>query len=268
MKFLQIEVNRQNYLIDTDCVNELIQYEKPMPTAYHSEYVDGIISHKGKVVPIVSIRKLLGFTSFTQEQLSFISKVEDQHVAWVEEFESCLDTGAHFTKALDPHECELGKWIDKTLACLRCNNHGFVDILSAQLIDHHDALHNNGRTFLKESTGDKSEQKAQVHENAKYTIEGLHTLEGSIEKLTSAFEQIVLITIEGKEIGIVVDRIDKTHDLDEKEFYSSRTNRSKESKYIQFIDYYDIEGTLMFSMKFTPEFFTLISDNAEKATTA
>ena len=268
MKFLQIEVNRQNYLIDTDCVNELIQYQKPMPTAYHSEYVDGIISHKGKVVPIISVRKLLDFTSFKEEQLSFITKVEEQHLEWVKEFESCLDTGERFTKALEPNACELGQWIDRTLSCLRCNNQGFVDILSSQLIAHHSALHNNGKTFLQEKEGNKSEQKAQINENAEHTIEGLHTLKGNIEKLTSSFEQIVLVTIEGKDIGIVVDRIDKTHDLEEKEFYSGRKNLSQESKYIQFIDYYDIEGTLMFSMKFTPSFATLVLDNAEKVTTA
>ena len=66
------------------------------------------------------------------------------------------------------------------------------------------------------------------------------------------------MNIDGKEIGIIVDRIDKTHDLDEKEFFISRKNMSKTSKYLQFIDYYDIEGTLMFSMKFTEDFKKLL----------
>jgi len=263
MKFLQIEVNRQNYLINTDCVSELLHYQEPMPTAYHSEYVDGILSHKDKVIPILSIRKLLGFSSFKDEQLDFIKKVEGQHRAWVEEFENSLESGATFTKALDPHKCELGKWIDNTLSCLRCNNHGFVNLLSQEVVECHSALHNNGNTFLKSRDGDKKEQVKEIHKNADNTIKGLHTLETNIDKLTSAFEQIVLMNIEGKDIGIVVDRIDQTHDLDEKEFFMATKNMSPKSKFLQFIDYYDIEGTLMFSMKFTPAFTQLLHEGDE-----
>ena len=257
MKFLQIEVNRQNYLINTDRVSELLHYQEPVPTAYTSEYIDGIISHKEKVVPIVSIRKLLGFSSFKDEQLEFITKVEEQHVNWVKEFEGCLESGTRFTKTLDPHECELGKWIDKTLSCLRCNNHGFVNLLSNEVTECHDALHNNGKEFLQDTQGNKKEQIEEINKNAKNTIAGLHILEASIDKLTSAFEQIVLVNVNGQEVGLVVDRIDKTHDLDEKAFFTSTKNMSQKSKYLQFVDYYDIEGTLMFSVKFTPEFDTI-----------
>jgi|FLOH01.1.fsa_nt_gi chemotaxis signal transduction protein len=264
MQFLQIEVNKQNYLINTDCVSELLHYQEPMPTAYHSEYIDGIISHKDKVVPILSIRKLLGFSSFKDEQIEFIKKVEGQHIAWVKEFESCLESGEHFTKALNPHKCELGMWIDKTLACLRCNNYGFVELLTSNVIEYHDALHNKGNEFLSYKDGDKEEQVQEIHKNANSTINGLHILESSIDKLTSAFEQIVLVNINGKDIGVVVDRIDKTHDLEDKEFFTSTKNMSHASKYLQFVNYYDIEGTLMFSMKFTPAFDALFSKEEEK----
>ncbi len=264
MKFLQIEVNNQNYLINTDQVLELIHYEEPMPTAYYSEYIEGIISHKEKVIPIFSIRKLLDFASYKEEQLSFMEKVEGQHIAWVKEFEIALETGKKFTKTLDSHECDLGVWIDQTLACLRCNNHGFVNIMREELIECHDALHNNGKKFLEDvQQEDINAHIKEIHKNANNTIKGLKSLEVNIDKLISAFEQIVLMNIDGKEIGIIVDRIDKTHDLDEKEFFISRNNMSKTSKYLQFIDYYDIEGTLMFSMKFTEDFKSLLHESNE-----
>ena len=254
MKFLQIEVNSQNYLINTDCILELLHYKTPTPTANSSEYIEGIISYKDKVIPIITIRKLLGFPSFKEEQLSLISKVEGQHIAWVKEFENSLTTGEKFTKALDPHECELGKWIDKTLACLRCNNHGFVDLLSEEIITHHSDLHDNGRVFLDEKSKNISEKMNIINKNAENTISGLHILEDKIDKLTSAFEQIVLMSVHGNEVGIVVDRIDKTHDLDEKEFFSSHENMSPNSEFIQFVNYYEMDKKLMFSMKFTDEF--------------
>jgi len=258
MRFLQVEVNNQNYLINADCVLELIHYELPVKTSNSIQFIEGIISYKNKVFPIITIRKLLGFTSFKDEQLSFIKKVEAQHITWVEEFDNSLTTGNSFTKALDPHQCELGKWIDSTLACLRCNNNGFVDLLSKEIIKQHAALHDNGRVFLEETSGSISEKMKIVNQNAEDTIKGLHVIESKIDKLTSAFEQIILMNVNDLEVGIVVDKIDKTHELEEKTFFTSHKNMSSESKYIQFIDYYEIDKKLMFSMKFTDEFQKLL----------
>jgi len=258
MKFIQVEVNNQNYLINTDCVLELIHYEMPVKTSNTIQFIEGIISYKDKVLPIITIRKLLGFTSFKDEQLSFIKKVEAQHIAWVEEFDKALTTGNSFTKTLDPHQCELGKWIDKTSSCLRCNNNGFVDLLSKEIINHHAALHDNGRVFLQQTSGNISEKIKIINKNAEDTIKGLHIIESKIDKLTSAFEQIILMDVNGLEVGIVVDKIDKTHELEEKTFFTSHENMSPDSKYIQFIDYYEINQKLMFSMKFTDEFQKLL----------
>ena len=133
------------------------------------------------------------------------------------------------------------------------------------MIECHDALHNNGHKFLADIKGDKTLQKEEVQKNATNTIAGLYLLEANIDKLTAAFEQIVLMNIDGIDIGIVVDRIDKTHDLDEKEFFTSVKNMSQESKYLQFVDYYDIEGSLMFSMKFTPAFTSLFGTETPTA---
>ena len=260
MKFLQIEVNKQNYLLDTDVVTELLHFIEPMSTSYHNTMIDGVINYKDKIIPIVSIRKLLDFISFKDEQLSFISKVENQHRAWVDEFANSLQTGEEFTKALDPHKCELGKWIEKTKNCLHCNTYGFVDLLSDEIIQHHDALHQSGARFLQAKEEDTQVQIDTIKKIADNTIEGLHRVSKNIEKLTSAFEQVVLLNIDGQNIGIVVDRIEKTHDLEEKEFFTSTKNLSSSSEYIQFINHYEIENSLMFSINFTQKFQELFSE--------
>ena len=265
MQFLQIEVNKQNYLIDIDDITELLQYQAPSSISYLPKHFDGVINHKEKIIPIVSVRKLLGFSSYKDAQLSFIAKVEEQHVDWVKEFEHSLKTGEKFTKTLDPHKCELGTWIDDMLSCLRCNNHGFVDLLSQELTAHHSALHDNGKLFLNDEAGDNNQKIKTIQENASNTIKGLHAIEAKIDKLTSAFEQIVLMKVNGVEIGVVVDRIDKAHDLDEKNYFTSTKNMSKESKYVQFIDYYEISKKLMFSVKFTNEFHKLLLENSSQS---
>jgi len=267
MDFLEIVVNNQNYLIDNGHIKELIAYKKPDDLPNSSKYIEGIISHKNKIVPVVSIRALLGFTPYADTQLSLLRDVEGQHISWVEDFEHSLRTGEKFTKALDPHKCMLGQWIDSTLECLKCNNYGYVNILKKELLEQHNALHLNGACYLNNSDDENlsiDEKIDSIKNNAQETIKGLHTLRDNIEKLTHSFEQMIILGINNIEVAIVVDDIEKNHTLDEKRYNSSKENLSSSSKYIQFIDHYKVDNKIMFSIKFTNEVMPLIEKFALK----
>ncbi|RLA78518.1 MAG: hypothetical protein DRG78_14940 [Epsilonproteobacteria bacterium] len=253
MIFLQIEVKQQNYLLCADSIDELLAYQEPTITSSSSKYVEGIINYKNSVIPLISIRKLLDFQSFIDEQRELIAKVQTQHIAWVKDFEHSLNTGEKFTKALDPHKCALGQWIDDKLDCLRCNNNGFIDILSKEVVEYHDSLHQDGKLFLENSDLPKEKKIAIIEDHAANTIKGLKHIDSEIYKLTSAFEQIIILSHNGIKFGLVVDKIDKTHELDAKSYESNTKNLSQSSKYIQFLDHYEINSKLMFSIKFTPE---------------
>ena len=260
MDFLEIQVNKQTYLVDSGIIKELIPYTEPEFLANSSKYVEGIISHKNKIIPIISLRKVLDFTSFEDTQVSFLHTVEEQHVQWVKEFEHSLLTGEKFTKTLDPHACELGKWIDETLQCLKCNNHGYIDILKKEVYEQHRALHINGESCLANKDLSPEEKMAKIDGNANDTIKGLHLLRGNINKLTSAFEQMIIFEIEGIEVGIIVDNIEKNHHLEEKRYLTSKDNLSPNSEYVQFVDHYKLNDKIMFTIKFTESFTALIKE--------
>ncbi|MBC8238302.1 MAG: chemotaxis protein CheW [Helicobacteraceae bacterium] len=260
MDFLEIEIKAQRYLLSSEHINELIQYTEPQPIAGSSDLIEGIISHKDKVLPIISIRKLLGFETYTSAQLQLLHDVEGQHIAWVKDYENSLRSGEKFTKALDPHMCVLGKWIDTTLQCLKCNANGYIDILKREVIGHHNALHLEGAKYLENISDDMSiDEKIKIIEMHKTnTIKGIHSLRDNIQKLTLAFEQVIICDINGVDVGFIVDNIEKNHTLDEKHYHTKTTNLSPNSPYIQFIEHYEINKKLMFSIKFTDKLFNLV----------
>jgi chemotaxis signal transduction protein len=260
MDFLEIEINSQTYLLSSENIKELVQYTSPQPVAGSSKYIDGIISHKNKIIPILSMRKLLGFETFTDAQMKLLNLVEGQHVAWVKDYENSLRTGEPFKKALNPHMCDLGKWIDKTVKCLKCNTHGYIDILKRDVVGYHNSLHLDGAKFLESmDRAENVEDKLQViNSHASNTIKGLHSLRENIQKLTLAFEQVIIYNLNGIEIGLIVDNIEKNHTLDEKNYYTSTKNLSPNSPYIQFIEHYEINKKLMFSIKLTDELSKLV----------
>ena len=260
MDFLEIKVNNQIYLVDSGTIKELIHYTKPEFLAGSSEYIEGIISHKDKIVPILSLRKLLGFKSYKDTQVEFLHDVEEQHIQWVKEFENTLLTGVAFTKTLDPHKCALGVWIDEIMKCLKCNNHGYIDILKKEVVEQHKALHRNGEACLHNTEISTEDKMVKIEANAHETIAGLDLLRNSIDKLTSAFEQMIIFEINGIDVGVIVDNIEKNHHLEEKSFLTSINNLSPNSEYIQFVDHYRINEQIMFSIKFTDALNKLIKE--------
>lgn len=260
MVFLEIQVNNQIYLVDSGTIKELIHYQKPEFLAGTSKYIEGIISHKKKIIPIISLRKILDFKSYKDTQIEFLHDVEEQHLSWIKDFEHSLLTGEKFQKTLDPHQCELGKWINATLQCLKCNNHGYIDILKKEVIDQHKALHLNGADCLQNKDLSTQDKMKKIEANANETIQGLNYLRDNIDKLTAAFEQTIIFEINGVEVGIIVDNIEKNHHLEEKRFFTSRENLSPNSDYVQFIDHYRLNNKIMFTIKFTNEFSKIIEE--------
>ena len=265
MEFIHIIVNNQNYLLSSEKIKEILKYPTIKPLAESSEFIKGIISHKDKIIPILEVRKLLGFDSFAKNQVKLLKKVEAQHISWMEDFESALRENRPFQKALDPHKCELGKWIDEALQCMRCNNDGFIDIVKNCVVPHHNALHNQGKEFLAVTNADALETQVKtIKEHGAHTIQGLQILKDEIHRLSSSFEQLIIYDIDGVDVGFIVDSVAGLHQLDEKSYNLGSEPLSKSNEFIHFIDHYEENEALMFSMKFTRNVMTLVEQWREK----
>jgi chemotaxis signal transduction protein len=265
MEFIHIIVNSQNYLINSERIKEILKYPNIKPLAESSEYIKGIISHKDKIIPILEVRKLLGFDSFEAEQIKLLNNLKKYHISWIDEYESSLKEDKPFTKALDPHKCELGMWIDETLRCMRCNHEGYTDIIKNSVVPYHNALHNDGKEFLDNPDQKSIEKQIEsIKEHGTKTIEGLKKLEDEIDRLCKSFEQLIICDIDGIDVGFIVDSVAGLHQLDEKNFNLGTEPLSRSSKFIHFIDHYESEDELMFSMKFTNALTTIVETWREK----
>jgi chemotaxis signal transduction protein len=265
MEFIHIIINNQNYLLSSDKIKEILKYPTIKTLAESSDYIKGIMSHKDKIIPVIEVRKLLGFESFVQEQIKLLQKVEKQHISWITEYENALKENKPFEKTLNPHKCELGKWIDESLRCMRCNHDGFVDIIKNSVIPYHNALHNDGKDFLKKMSIDLIDTQIKtVKAHSANTIKGLHILEKEVHRLSSSYEQLIICDIEGVDVGFIVDSVAGLHQLDEKNYNFGTNPLSKSNEFIHFLDHYDSDEALMFSMKFTRNVTTLVEQWKEK----
>ncbi len=260
MEFIHIIINRQNYLLNSEKIKEILKYPTIKSLAESSKYIEGIISHKEKIIPIITIRKLLGFQSFSQEQIKFIQKMINEHKDWIQEFESSIKENRVFTKIVDPHICELGIWIDEMIKCMRCNHYGYTDIIKNSLLAPHNALHFEAKEFLEKNINNIQ----SIKEHGKKTIEALEVLQKNIHLLSSSFEQLIICDIDGIDVGFIVDSVAGLHHLDEKNYNLGHQPLSKSNKFIQFIDHYEEQNELLFSIKFTQDIAVIVEQYREK----
>ncbi|MCH9812953.1 MAG: chemotaxis protein CheW [Epsilonproteobacteria bacterium] len=265
MEFIHVLVNNQNYLLNGENIKEVLKYPTIKPLVDTPKYIEGIISHKDKIIPIITIRKLLGFASFKEQQVKLFKKVEKQHINWVSDFENTLQNNTTFHKTLDPHKCELGMWIDEMIRCMRCGHEGFTDIIKNEVMPHHNALHHDGAKILENLSPELRASQLEIIEKHKSnTIRGLSILEQEIDRLSSVVEQLVIYDIDGIDVGFIVDGVAQLHSLEEKTFNLGNEPLSKSNQFVQFIDHYEIKDELLFSMKFTRAVTELVEQWREK----
>ncbi len=250
MEFINLSVNYQQYLFSSENIQEIINYPhiKKIPTS--SSYIEGLFNHKGKLIPLISMRKLLNFDSFEDEQLKILKKVLNDHKIWISDLKKSLLEEIEFKKSFNPKKCELGQWIEKISSCLSCNQNGFNDLIKEYIIPYHNALHQYGKKFFEENNRENiKEQITQLDEYCISILNGIKKMEDDIDKLTLAFERVIVYDFDGMIVGFTVDSVEKLYELDEKNFFNYKEALSKSNQFIHFIDHYEVDGVLMFSMK-------------------
>ncbi len=260
MEFIHIIINRQNYLLNSEKIKEILKYPTIKPLAESSKYIEGIISHKEKIIPIMSIRKLLGFQSFSQEQLELIQKMINEHKDWMQEFENSVKESRAFLKSVDSNRCTLGIWINDMIKCMRCNHYGYTDIIKNSLFVSYNALHFEAKEFLE----NKTENLESIKEHGEKIVENLEILKDNIHLLSSSFEQLIICDIDGIDVGFIVDSVAGLHHLDEKNYNLGHQPLSKSNRFIQFIDHYEEQNDLLFSIKFTQDIAVIVEQYREK----
>ena len=197
MQVLLLKISGNYYCINIDYIEEIITRENTVVMDKKDVINEGLINYRQKVISVFNLRKILGYQGFEEETLSILRSVEKGHIEWVNSFKDSLFNDVPFIKTFNPHKCVLGKWIDKTVACLKCNNRGFVNLIKTKLIQSHNKLHNRGEYILGLK---KIEDKKYFFENEtkiclKECIEAIHILEKEVKKLIYAFERVIIFEI-------------------------------------------------------------------------
>ena len=83
-----VQLNQQNFGISTQFLRELTVMPAIVPMPATPDYVRGLINLRGDVLPLLDLRRRLGFKALAQETREFhdlLAAREQDHRRWLDE---------------------------------------------------------------------------------------------------------------------------------------------------------------------------------------
>jgi len=206
MPWAIVQARNQSFAVATQDLREMVIMPEVAEVPDVPKYIRGVINLRGRVIPLLDLRKRMGLPSAWEETEGFCALMEqreEDHRKWLNELEASVKEHRPFTLATDPHKCAFGKWYDKFHA-----DNPWVAGLLLRFDAPHQEIH--GVAAQVENLKDKG-----THDEAEQLI--IRTREGVLAKMLQLFadlrnvvrqagrETAVILQNEGKMFAISID---------------------------------------------------------------
>jgi len=173
------------------------------------EHMRGTINFRGKVVPLLDLRRRLGLRSLrteADELIRLLVQREQDHVNWLKEIESSALERRPFKLTTDPHKCAFGKWYDT----YRTENQE-IAFQMKRFDEPHKAIHAIAEKVIRHGNLGEHEAAAAVIQKTRDTELALMIRLFAKIRLTLKEEltEIVLVLdrLEGQLIAVAADQV-------------------------------------------------------------
>jgi len=205
--FVNFRVREQIYAFNANQVDSIVELKQELtPLPNSSACVLGLVSMRGRLLPVIDFRQMLGVVTVEQEHAEFVGMLHERqkdHVRWVEQLEKSVREGVPFTLATDHHKCAFGKWYDQ----YKAPNHA-VAIAMKKIDRPHQAIHHSALDCF--AHGDDPEKQEQILQEV--TIPAMRSILEDIDQMIeqySATKRRICIILSGKadNLALLVDEI-------------------------------------------------------------
>ena len=115
MPWAIVSLKNQLFALPSQDLREILQMPETAEVPGAPAYIRGVINLRGRVIPVMDLRKRLGLPSALEEIQAFCGMMqqrEQDHRNWLNELEASVRQRRPFGLTTDPHQCAFGKWYD------------------------------------------------------------------------------------------------------------------------------------------------------------
>jgi len=236
-------VGENKYAMNIENVQRIIESTSLTAIPNAHPFIDGMMSYENRVIKVLSFRKLIEMNSYKNELDVLFTGLKKGHADWVSSLKNSLETGAVFSKTLDPHACGLGKWIDSFTAY----DDQVIEILN-ELIEYHKQLHTTGEVALDVYKKDHEAAMemfnvdiAQIYDN---TMGALDIFTKELDLVANSLQKLIIYENEGAIFAIKVDTIEDIAHVNESDFTNS-AEQHEASEFLELDNVLDLDDVLI-----------------------
>jgi len=212
-----------------------------IPNAH--EYIDGMMSYEDKVIKVVNFRKLITLDPYDSELRTLFVRLKDTHKEWLGALKNSLETGMDFKETLNPHACELGKWIDSFTAY----DDSVVLVLN-ELLDYHKQLHVLGATALDIYAKNPTEALDFLNKDVmtayRNTMGALDTFVLELDLVANSLQKLIIYDKNSEIFAVKVDTIEDIAHVEESQFINTSEEHSV-NNFLELSGVLDLDGVLI-----------------------
>jgi chemotaxis signal transduction protein len=196
MPWAIVQLKNQCFALATQDVREMLMIPQIAQVPNMPDYIRGVINLRGRVMPLVDLRKRLGMVSATDEVDAFcrlMTQREQDHRKWLAELEASVQEHREFKLTTDPHKCAFGKWYDTYQS-----DNAWIGSLLKKFDKPHKKIHSVGQQVVQMVAGGKIDQALQLlAETRSRELSSMIRLFESLRELTreAQRETAVIFTI-------------------------------------------------------------------------
>jgi purine-binding chemotaxis protein CheW len=204
-KMVTFRIAKEEFAFHMEHVREILRVQTPNQVPDVPDYVLGVLTVRGQILPVIDLRRLLQQRSLAEEFADSCRPLREEYERWIEQIEKVFASGsqAKVDSSLTEH---LRKWLAETnsssqllmeaLAKARGLNEKVIKQLQV-------------RTKHQEH-GDRDAVSAcseEVLTGGRETVAALHRFEQQIAQNIQEDQRIIVVDSEGFVLGLVVDHV-------------------------------------------------------------
>jgi len=177
-------------------------------------YIRGVISLRGKFMPVIDTRVLFGMQTLRSEcndMVEMLKQREQDHLKWLAELDACVREKRKFCLSRDPHKCAFGRWYDS----FKTDNNVWQMMLQ-KFSAPHKAVHAVADSVLELlDDGRESEALARIEQARRHELRQMLDVFHLFQEQACAAsrELAVIIEYSGEMFAISADSVDSAEPL-------------------------------------------------------
>jgi chemotaxis signal transduction protein len=231
------------YAINIENIQRIIQAQELTAIPNANPLIDGMMSYENKVIKVLNFKKLTKKKAYEDELETLFTTLKHQHKEWMDALLESLSTGASFSKTTNPHQCDLGMWLDDF------NSYDAdVSAILKELNYHHKILHTSAHELLDIAKSDRQKALDLYNSSLKQTYS--KTM-GHIDKFVSelgsvadSLQKLLFYADESQYFAIKVDEIVDIAHIEQARFDKAK-DEYRISEYLQIDGVIELDGTLI-----------------------